>query len=76
MGNIGLRDPDTVSAAERGREFWRAVLLAGGSTALPRSTLELVPGVGEHERRISPTNSWQRCAGWRKSWRCRSARCC
>jgi len=39
MSNISLRDPDTVSAVERGREFWRAVLLGGGSTALPGSTL-------------------------------------
>src|SRR2546426_12169349 len=49
MGNISLRDPDTVTAAERGREFWRGVLLAGGFTALPRWTLEPVAGVGEHE---------------------------
>src|SRR5216117_132442 len=52
MGNISLRDPDTVTAAERGREFWRGVLLAGGFTAVPRWTLEPVPGVGEHEARI------------------------
>src|SRR2546422_424672 len=49
MSNISLRDPDTVTAAERGREFWRGVLLAGGFTALPRWTLEPVAGVGEHE---------------------------
>src|SRR5213594_3090522 len=52
MGNISLRDPDTVTAAERGREFWRGVLLAGGFTALPRWTLDPVIGVGEHEARI------------------------
>src|SRR5438552_3155621 len=52
MSNIRLRDGDTVTAAERGREFWRGVLLAGGFTALPRWTLEPVPGVGEHEARI------------------------
>src|SRR5436309_10920608 len=52
MRNIRLRDGDTVTAAERGREFWRGVLLAGGFTALPRWTLEPVPGVGEHEARI------------------------
>src|SRR5207253_1883303 len=40
------------STAEHGREFWRGVLLAGGFTALPRWTLEPVPGVGEHEARI------------------------
>src|SRR5204863_3113935 len=52
MSNISLRDPDTVTAAESGREFWRGVLLAGGFTALPRWTLEPVPGVGEHEVKI------------------------
>src|SRR5438876_7583620 len=52
MSNIGLRDRDTVTTAERGREFWRRVLLAGGFTALPRWTLEPVPSVGEHETRI------------------------
>src|SRR5256712_13324577 len=52
MGNISLRDPDTVTAAESGREFWRGVLLAGGFTAVPRWTLDPVPGVGEHEARI------------------------
>src|SRR6266436_3138609 len=52
MSNITLRDRNTVTPAERGREFWRGVLLAGGFTALPRWTLEPVPGVGEHEARI------------------------
>src|SRR2546426_3298648 len=52
MSNISLRDPDTVTAAECGREFWRGVLLAGGFTALPRWALEPVPGVGEHDARI------------------------
>src|SRR6266446_4061595 len=50
MGNLSLRD--TVTTAERGREFWRGVLLAGGFTALPRWTLDSVPGAGEHEVRI------------------------
>ncbi|MGE5763734.1 MAG: non-ribosomal peptide synthetase, partial [Mycobacterium leprae] len=31
-----------------GREFWRAVLLAGGATAIPRWTLDPTPGVAEH----------------------------
>src|SRR2546422_4373411 len=53
MRNIRLRDGDTVTTAERGREFWRGVLLAGGFTVLPRWTLDPVPGVGEHEARIS-----------------------
>src|SRR5437773_1837259 len=52
MSNINLRDRDTVTPAERGREFWRGVLLAGGFTALPRWTFDPVPGVGEHEARI------------------------
>src|SRR5213594_4082404 len=52
MSNISLRDPDTVTAAESGREFWRGVLLAGGFIALPRWTLDPVIGVGEHEARI------------------------
>src|SRR5438093_9986952 len=51
MSNIMRRDTVTTTA-ERGREFWRGVLLAGGFTALPRWTLEPVPGVGEHEARI------------------------
>src|SRR2546425_1462935 len=49
MSNISLRDPDTVTGAERGRVFWSGVLLAGGFTALPRWTLEPVAGVGEQE---------------------------
>src|SRR5438552_10279420 len=52
VSNISLRDRDTVTAAERGREFWRGVLLAGGFTVLPRWTLDPVPGVGEHEASI------------------------
>src|SRR2546422_7410818 len=52
MTNISLRGRDTVTTAERGREFWRGVLLAGGFTALPRWTLEPVPGVCEHEATI------------------------
>src|SRR5260370_28512240 len=52
MSNFRLRDGDTVTTAERGREFWRGVLLAGGFTALPRWTLDPVPGLGEHEATI------------------------
>jgi len=33
---------------ETSREFWRAVLLAGGATAIPRWTLDPAPGVAEH----------------------------
>ncbi|HZP93966.1 MAG TPA: amino acid adenylation domain-containing protein [Burkholderiales bacterium] len=50
MSDVALQDRDT--ATERGREFWRAMLLAGGFTALPRWTLNPVPGVGEHEATI------------------------
>src|SRR5437773_2092434 len=52
MSNIRLRDRDPVTTAERGREFWRGVLLAGGFTALPQWTREPVAGVGEHDTRI------------------------
>jgi amino acid adenylation domain-containing protein len=52
MSNIALRDGDTATPAERGREFWRGVLLAGGFTALPRWTLNPVPGVGEHQATV------------------------
>src|SRR5438105_14579628 len=40
------------STAARGREFWHGVLLAGGFTAVPRWTLDPVPGVAEHEAKI------------------------
>jgi amino acid adenylation domain-containing protein len=33
--------------ANPGQEYWRRVLVAGGSTVIPRWTLEPVPGVGE-----------------------------
>jgi amino acid adenylation domain-containing protein len=35
-----------------GREFWRGVLVAGGFTAIPRWTLNPVPGVMQHEAPI------------------------
>ncbi len=38
--------------ADAGREFWRAQLLAGGFTAIPRWTLDPVAGVVEHEATI------------------------
>src|SRR5437773_3267766 len=50
MSNIALQKGG--AATERGREFWRAVLLASGFTSLPRWTLNPVPGVGEHEATI------------------------
>src|SRR6266702_2390060 len=52
MSNIALRDGDVVTPADRGREFWRGVLLAGGPTVLPQRALNPVPGVHEHEATI------------------------
>ncbi|MDB5068367.1 MAG: amino acid adenylation protein, partial [Chloroflexi bacterium] len=40
------------TVAEAGRQFWRAVLVAGGFTAIPRWTLDPVTGVAEHETTI------------------------
>jgi amino acid adenylation domain-containing protein len=40
-------------AIEDGREFWRAVLVAGGMTAVPRWTLEPVPGVADFDLPIA-----------------------
>src|SRR5438270_672525 len=37
---------------ESGREFWRGVLLAGGSTTIPRWTRTPVTGVAEHDSTI------------------------
>src|SRR5438094_2725641 len=50
MSSLGLRDMGT--GAERGREFWRRMLLAGPFTVLPRWTREPAAGVGEHEARV------------------------
>src|SRR5947208_2175900 len=50
MSSISPRD--TVTTAERGREFWSGTLLAGAFTALPRWTREAVADVGEHDARI------------------------
>ncbi len=50
MSSINLHD--TVTTAERGREFWRGTLLAGAFTALPRWSRKPVAGVGEHDTRI------------------------
>jgi amino acid adenylation domain-containing protein len=52
MSSISPRHRDTVATEERGREFWRGVLLAGGFTALPRWTLNPASGIGEHEAAI------------------------
>src|SRR2546427_6470310 len=50
MSGLGLRD--TVTRAERGRRFWRRMLLAGPFTVLRRWTREPAAGVGEHEASI------------------------
>src|SRR2546426_1383376 len=52
MSSISPCHRDTVTTEERGREFWRGVLLAGGFTALPRWTLDPASGTGEHEAAI------------------------
>src|ERR1041384_3979137 len=52
MSNISLRDGGTETTAERGREFWSGVLLAGGFTAVPRWTLDPRAGVAEFETQI------------------------
>src|SRR5262245_54740862 len=44
---------ETVTAAERDREYWRGVLLSGGVTTIPRWTQAPVAGVGGHDARIS-----------------------
>ena len=58
---------------ETGREFWRAVLLAGGATAIPRWTLDPAPA-SPSTSRPSMTTSRQRCAGWPMGWSCRCTR--
>ena len=35
-----------------GREFWRGALVAGGSTAIPRWSLDPAPGVAVHDAKI------------------------
>jgi len=51
MRTMNLPGRNTVTA-ERAREFWRGLLLAGGSTAVPRWTTQAGAGMGEHEVRI------------------------
>jgi amino acid adenylation domain-containing protein len=40
------------ASTDTDREFWRGVLLAGGFTAIPRWTLDPVPGIARHEATI------------------------
>ncbi len=42
----------TGTQAGTGREFWHRALVAGGYTAIPRWTLDPVPGVAEHHEAI------------------------
>ena len=46
MTTISKRDTGTSGA---GREYWRGVLLTGGFTAIPRWTLDPVPGIAGYE---------------------------
>ena len=46
MTTFSVPGPTTTSDPDR--EFWRGMLLAGGSTAIPRWTLSPVAGVGQH----------------------------
>src|SRR3989442_12655350 len=50
MNDISGRE--TMTAVERGREFWRETLLADAFTAVPRWTREPVAGMGQHEARL------------------------
>ena len=43
--------------ADTGREFWRDVLLAAGRTAIPRWTLDPVPGSATTTRCRTPSSS-------------------
>ena len=47
-----ISSPDTAATSEAGREFWRGLLTAGGSTAIPRWSLRPVAGVAGHEAAI------------------------
>ena len=40
------------ASTDTDREFWRGVLIGGGFTAIPRWTIDPVPGVAEHEAPI------------------------
>jgi amino acid adenylation domain-containing protein len=54
MTTISLHDTAVGTGVGRAadRDFWRGVLLAGGFTAIPRWTLDPVPGVATHEESI------------------------
>ncbi|WP_027941925.1 hypothetical protein [Amycolatopsis taiwanensis] len=46
---------------ETGQEFRRAVLLAGGATAIPRWTLDPAPGVAEHSATLDDLAELPQC---------------
>ena len=48
MTSTSISRPAAASA-EADREFWRGVLTGGGFTAVPRWTLDPVPGIAAHE---------------------------
>ena len=47
-----ISSPDTATTSGTGREFWRGLLTAGGSTAIPRWSLHPMAGVAGHEAPI------------------------
>ena len=47
-----ISSPDTAATSGTGREFWRGLLTAGGSTAIPRWSLHPMAGVAGHEAAI------------------------
>jgi amino acid adenylation domain-containing protein len=47
-----IRTRDVASTSSTGRDFWRRVLMAGGSTAVPRWTRAPVAGVAEYRARV------------------------
>lgn len=51
-GNKKRTDDSMTAQPIADQAFWRGVLLEGGSTAIPRWTLDPVPGVSTHEARI------------------------
>ena len=62
-------------SADVDAEFWRAALLAGGFTPIPRWTLNPEPGVAAYEAAIAGdlVAGFSDC---RTSSSCRSAQCC
>ena len=61
--------------AEADREFWRAVLVTGGFSAIPRWTLDPATGTAEHEAKI-PDDLVAALRRLADELACRSVRCC